>query len=87
MSTVNVAVGPVWTLVVSAAKTWFTASVGIEHELEFATSAADGTTPTVVRGHFLGKGMGATRALFPVGALWSRAEGITGTIPVAVDSD
>lgn len=87
MSTVNVAVGPAWTLVVASAKTWFTVSVGLEHELEFATSAADGTAPVVAHGHLLDKGMGVSKALFPSGALWARAVGITGTIPVAVDSD
>jgi hypothetical protein len=87
MATINVAVGPAWTLVVAGAKTWFTVSVGLEHELEFATSVADGTAPVVANGHRLIKGMGITRTLFPSGSIWARAVGITGTIPVAVDSN
>ena len=69
-------------LVVSAAKIWFTISSTRPDEVEgfapirLVRTAADATVPSEADlGHMIELGSGATRALFPDGAIWAKAVG------------
>lgn len=69
-------------LVVPAAKTWFTISSTRPDEIEgfqpirLVRTAADATAPSETDlGHMIELGSGATRGLFPDGAIWAKTVG------------
>lgn len=79
-----------WTLVVPAASTSFAiVSIVSQGVVEVATTAADGTTPTVATGHPFKYGEHVTRIPFPEGAIWMRVAPNwmygTGSVLIAVD--
>lgn len=72
MATTNLTLTKAWQLAVSSTATAFLVTRGGgTGRIELATTASDSTAPTVY-GHLLESGMGATRALFPTGAIWAR---------------
>jgi hypothetical protein len=74
VSTTNVTISATWTLVVGSAVSDALISVASGGPVEFATTGADGTAPTVL-GHHLEFGSGLTRDMpgFGSGAIWARA--------------
>jgi hypothetical protein len=81
MATTNVSVTDAWTLVAGTAVDPFLLS--FTDGVEIAVTAANGTTPTVGRGHWIDRSLGTTREQLGAGAVWARA-GTAGKTAIAV---
>ena len=74
MATTNLTISAAdgWQLVVPSAASWaLVSSLDPNTNIEFATSASDGTEPTVL-GHTLKRDQQVSRALFQEGSIWAR---------------
>jgi len=74
--TVKLIPGADYVLVVPAAKTWFMLSSDKSAPIRLVRTVADATAPDEsLRGHPIQENSGATRALFPDGAIWAKVKG------------
>lgn len=80
-----------WTLVVPAAATWaLVSTLDPNTNVEYATTAADGTEPTVL-GHTLKRGEQISRSVLPEGSVFARVPAAerygSASVVVVIDHD